>query len=210
MSCWLSVGGWWSWVGGDRDPGPENEKGRRADPGGLSEKLCVSLADAYGECSERGRAGRFLRSNTMKVAGLAMAPWVQVDDRWLPETWCTAGVPYIGASAVPVGQPARVTAPRRAAPAEASRPALVCASVLIVTGLLRAGRAQSRRLGSRHRTTPWMTSQLHLRHFSDVGCGHGGAGGSSRGGPGLRRHPQGAAGGREPGRPAAPRCGRSV
>ena len=68
-------------VGGDRDPWPENEKGRRADPGGLSERFCVSLAVAYGESSERGRVGRFLRSNTMKVAGLAMAPWVQVEVR---------------------------------------------------------------------------------------------------------------------------------
>ena len=70
------VGGW---VGGDREPWPENEKGRRADPGGLSEGLCVSLVGTYGESSERGRVGRFLRSNTMKVAGLAMAPWVQVE-----------------------------------------------------------------------------------------------------------------------------------
>ena len=58
---------------------PENEKGRRADPGGLSEGSCVSLVGTYGESSERGRVGRFLRSNTMKVAGLAMAPWVQVE-----------------------------------------------------------------------------------------------------------------------------------
>ena len=78
------VGGWvgW-WVGGWRfgRPGPENEKGRRADPGGLSESHCVSLVGTYGESSERGRVGRFLRSNTMKVAGLAMAPWVQVEVR---------------------------------------------------------------------------------------------------------------------------------
>ena len=80
MSAWWVVGGrGWVEIGWRSGPWPENEKGRRADPGGLSEGLCVSLVGTYGESSERGRVGRFLRSNTMKVAGLAMAPWVQVE-----------------------------------------------------------------------------------------------------------------------------------
>ena len=75
---WVSVVvvGWWVEI---KNRGRRTRKAAGLVPGGLSEGLCVSLVGTYGESSERGRVGRFLRSNTMKVAGLAIAPCVQVE-----------------------------------------------------------------------------------------------------------------------------------
>ena len=114
------------------------------------------------------------------------------------------------ARVVPVGHGARVTAPRRAAPAEASRPAMVCVSVVIVTSPERVVPRPATRVQASHHAGSGRVNCIIPTFLRPLGCRAMTSWWRAPIRPGVRGAPPGATGRREPSRAAPPRRRRSV